>query len=332
MYVAPILVSVFIVFLPETPRYLISKGQYEKAADSIRRTRGIIDLSRLEAEVTDIKNMYLEEEEMQRGTSFTQMFKGTDLRRTLIAVGVTICQSATGITFIAGYSVYFYVQAQIGSPFVWVMAGIAIGISGNILAFPAMRYLYRRHLLMVFSFFSSVLMFAIAIVYTKSSVGNISAGKALVACSIVYTWTYNVGQGPVMWALATEIPSQRLRSQTVGLSSGINFIFGWLVSFCTPYFINPTELNWGPKYGYIWGSSNLAIIVFVFFVVPETKGRSLEQLDEQFMKKVPTWKFQSFVTEHVPVDAEKNPLQVNIAEKDRREDIMIENTEMARKL
>jgi MFS transporter, SP family, sugar:H+ symporter len=113
-----------------------------------------------------------------------------------------------------------------------------------------------------------------------------------------------------MWAIQTEMPSQRLRSRTVALASGINFIFGWLVAFCTPYFINPTALNWGPKYGYIWGASNLVIIVYVFFFVPETRGRSLEQLDELFAKRVPTLKFKGFVTEHVAVDAEKDPTLV----------------------
>lgn len=328
MYVVPVFISVFISFLPETPRFLISKGKYGKAADSIRRTRGIADIFRLEAEVTDIKNTWLEEQEMRKGTSIKDMFQGTDLRRTVISIGVTVCQSATGITFIAGYSVYFYVQAQIGSPFAWVMVGIAIGMVGNAMAFPAMRYLSRRSLLMTFSFFSSLLMFAMAIVYTKSAVGNATAGKALVACSILFTWTYDVGQGPVMWAVATETPSQRLRSQTVGISSGINFVFGWLVAFCTPYFINPTELNWGPKYGYIWGASNLVIIPFVFFFVPETKGRSLEQLDEMFAKRVPTLKFKGFVTERVPIDAERDPVHA-IAESRKEADdtVVIEHTD-----
>jgi len=62
MYVVPVVISLFLLFLPETPRYLISKGHYEKAAESIRRTRGITDTLRLEAEVTDIKNTYLEEQ------------------------------------------------------------------------------------------------------------------------------------------------------------------------------------------------------------------------------------------------------------------------------
>lgn len=177
MYVVPIVVSLFLLFLPETPRYLISKGQYDKAGAAIRRTRGISDTARIEAEVQDIKNNWLEEQEMLKGTSILDMFKGTDLRRTVITLCITICQTATGITFIAGYSVYFYVQAEIGSPFTWVLAGIAIGLSGNALAFPAMRYIDRRWLIMVSSFFASAMMFAMAIVYTKSPVGTISAGK-----------------------------------------------------------------------------------------------------------------------------------------------------------
>ncbi len=132
-----------------------------------------------------------------------------------------------------------------------------------------------------------------------------STGKALVALSIIFTWVYGFGQGPVLWAITSEIPSQRLRSQTVGIANGLNFVFGWLCAFCSSYFLNPSALNWGAKYGYIWGGSNLLLALWVFFFFPETKGRSLEQLDEIFGKKVLTWKFSSYVTEHHNVDADK---------------------------
>jgi MFS transporter, SP family, sugar:H+ symporter len=97
MYIVPVVISLFLLFLPETPRYLVSKGKYEAAAAAIRRTRGITDTLRLETEVTDIKNTWLEEQEMMKGTSIMDMFKGTDLRRTLITLGITICQTATGM-------------------------------------------------------------------------------------------------------------------------------------------------------------------------------------------------------------------------------------------
>ena len=146
------------------------------------------------------------------------------------------------------------------------------------------------------------MMFGMAIVYSVTGPANSAAGKALVGLSIVYTWIYGIGQGPVLWALTTEIPSQRLRSQTVGTASGLNFLFAWLVAFFTPYFINPDRLNWGPKYGYIWGGSNFILAVWAFLFVPETKGRSLEQLDELFEKRIPARKFTYEITERRLVD------------------------------
>lgn len=50
----------------------------------------------------------------------------------------------------------------------------------------------------------------------------------------------------------------------------------------------------GPKYGYIWFGSNIIILVFVFFLVPETKDRTLEEIDEMFEEKVGARKFKGY--------------------------------------
>ena len=50
--------------------------------------------------------------------------------------------------------------------------------------------------------------------------------------------------------------------------------------FTAPYFINPAELNWGPKYGYIWFGSCFLTAIWLFFCFPETKDRTLEEIDE----------------------------------------------------
>lgn len=307
MYGVPVLMGLGLLFLPDSPRYYVSLGKHDSAISSIRKTRGIKDMNRILAEVKDIQSSWDTEQSLHAETRMTDMFRGPDLRRTLITIGCAVGQTATGVTFLAGYSVYFYVQARIGSPFVWVMVGLAIALSGNLLSFPAMRFFGRRPILLICTLASAVMMFGMAIVYTcsPSPSHNVAAGKALVALSIIFTWTYGLGQGPVLWALTSEIPSQRLRSQTVGVANGINFIFGWLVAFCTPYFINPTALDWGPKYGYIWGASNVLLGIWVFFCVPETKGRSLEQLDEMFEKGVETGKFGGYVTERRVVGADK---------------------------
>ena len=302
MYAVPTFLTVLLLFLPDTPRYYVTRGREDLAARAIRRLRGIRDEGLIRAEVEDIKSAFEMEKEMHSGVNLRDMFRGTDLRRTLLSYGANIGGTATGVSFMSGFSVYLFVQAKVGSPFMWVMISLAIALSGNMIAFPAMRYFGRRELLIVCSLVSSAMMFGMATVYTVAGRDSPAASKSLVGLSIVYTWIYGIGQGPVLWALGTEIPSQRLRSQTVGTGSGLNFIVGWFVSFFTPYFINPDQLNWGPKYGYIWGASNLALVVWTYFWVPETKGRSLEQLDELFEKKVSARKFSKFALERQIVD------------------------------
>ncbi|KAK3685330.1 general substrate transporter [Podospora appendiculata] len=310
MYCVPVLLGTFIAFLPDTPRYYVTRGEDEKAVQAIRRLRGITDEGLLRAEVADIRSAFLLETELHAGVHLRDMFSSRpDRRRTLLCYACNVGQTATGVNFMAGFSVYLFVQARVGDPFMWVLVSLAIALTGNMLAFPAMRFIGRRELLVGCSLVSAVMMLGMAVVYTVAGKSSAAAGKALVALSIVYTWVYGVGQGPVLWALSTEIPSQRLRSQTVGTASGVGYIVGWLSAFFTPYFINPDKLNWGPKYGYIWGASNLVLAIWAFLFVPETKGRSLEQLDELFEKGVGARKFASFAVERQLVDGDSRTLQ-----------------------
>lgn len=95
-----------------------------------------------------------------------------------------------------------------------------------------------------------------------------------------YILAYNGMIASYAWLSAGELPSQRLRSYTFGLGASTGFFGAWLATFTAPYFINPDSLNWGPKYGYIWAPSCFIAAVWVFFFLPEVKGRTLEEIDE----------------------------------------------------
>lgn len=304
MFVIPVLMTIGLLFLPETPRYYISKSQDDKAALAIRTLRGMTDEAQISEDIAIMRNSWLEETAMSSKTHLLDAFRGTDLRRTLLSIAAAVAQAATGIYFIAAFSVYFFVQARIGSPFMWVSVSIAIALTGNMLSFPVVRFFDRRHLLIGASVLNAAAMLGMAVAYNVSPLGSPAAGKVLVGLSIVFTWVYGVGQGPVLWALQTEIPAQRLRAQTVGFSQGAAFLASWLSAYCSPYFINPEALNWGPKYCYIWAGSNLILAIFTFFFVPETRGRSLEQLDELFDKRLSAWKLRTYVTDLQQADTD----------------------------
>jgi len=96
------------------------------------------------------------------------------------------------------------------------------------------------------------------------------------------------------WLAGGEIPSQRLRSYTFGLAAAVGFLGAWVTTFTAPYFINPESLNWGPRYGFIWFPSCIVAAVWIFFFLPETKGRTLEEIDEMFDMGVSARKFKGY--------------------------------------
>lgn len=98
-----------------------------------------------------------------------------------------------------------------------------------------------------------------------------------------------------MYLVAGEMPAQNLRANTMGLAAAASFAFAWLCSFATPYYINATEMNWGPKYGYLWFGGGIIVTAFVYFMLPEVRGRTLEEIDEMFRNKVLLRGFETYV-------------------------------------
>jgi MFS transporter, SP family, sugar:H+ symporter len=97
----------------------------------------------------------------------------------------------------------------------------------------------------------------------------------------------------------------------------------WVISFTAPYFVNPTNLNWGGKYGWFWFVGCFAGAGFSWLCIPETKDRMLEEIDEMFAKRVPTRKFKTFVTtclENVVVEEKDG---VRILHSERVENVLV---------
>ena len=88
--------------------------------------------------------------------------------------------------------------------------------------------------------------------------------------------------------------ANRFPIDTFGLAAAIGFLGAWVCTFTAPYFINPSALNWGPKYGYIWFPSCLISAAFIYLYLPEVKDRTLEEIDEMFEAKLPARKFRGY--------------------------------------
>lgn len=101
--------------------------------------------------------------------------------------------------------------------------------------------------MLLFGFSSqAILMLIIGIVWAVIP-NTTTAGKVVVAMSILFQCGFSMACGPTSFICAGELPSNRLRAVTYGLGSALGFLGNFVISLITPYFINPEALNIGPK-------------------------------------------------------------------------------------
>lgn len=120
---------------------------------------------------------------------------------------------------------------------------------------------------------------------------SLTASRTVVAMVFVYMVFFSFGWGPTVWVVCSEIATGRNRNKLMTLSTSVNWFFTWLVSFVFPYLFNADAANLQTRVGFIYGSLTVAAVVWVFFLLPEPAGRSLEEIEYLFEKRVAARKF-----------------------------------------
>lgn len=156
------------------------------------------------------------------------------------------------------------------------------GIAGSLASFVLVKYVDRRHILIGGTISQSICMFTFAIVGVASP-GSKGAAKCLATFVCIFIFSYGASWGPVSFVLIGELPSTKLRSKTVALATCVGWSFNTLILVGMPYLLNPTYAMLGAKVGFIFGGAEVLAFSFCFFFLPETKDRSLEEIDEMFM-------------------------------------------------
>lgn len=293
--VIPVIMLGIYWILPESPNWLLSRGRREDARAALLYIRkDSASEAEVDQELALIEASVAEQQEYHHATSYWDCFKGSNGRRTMIAAGVQFLEQLSGNAFASSYSVIFMQEVGITNLFQSNMARSCMSLAGASLGFYLPDKIGRRWLLMTTAFFMWGSM------WTTSGIvawlpGGITGGMSKFMLFLQLFWAFlsTGGWGSVVWIITAESGTAQLREKTVSIATTVSFIAVLLVSYINP-FVQGAPSNLGGKVGFIYGSFSFIAIFFVYFFVPEMKGRSLEELDELFQAGVPARHFGKY--------------------------------------
>uniref|UniRef100_A0A060TBJ9 ARAD1D35728p n=1 Tax=Blastobotrys adeninivorans TaxID=409370 RepID=A0A060TBJ9_BLAAD len=290
----PVPIAVLVLFAPDSPWWLVRKERLDKATKMIRR------LSRqTEEEAARTVAMMVHtnelEKKVQEGATYLDCFKGTDLRRTEISSIVFLIQAVSmGNTM--SYSSYFFQMAGLppDQSFNMSIGQYCMGIVGIICSWFLMTHVGRRRIY-VCGLFSIAILFLIMGFVSLAPESNSGASWATAALLLIIVFAYDMTLGPVCYSLISEMSSTRLRAKTISIARNTFNVWSIVNGIIYPYIMNNTAGNWRGKVGFFQFGLCTVCFTWAFFRLPEPKGRTYEELDLMFLKRLPARKFKGYV-------------------------------------
>ena len=263
--------------VPESPRWLIAKGRDDDALAVLKQIRAD---DRAVAEMAEVR-LLADEEKEAKSARLADLIAAPWLRKILfIGIGLAVAQQLTGINSIMYYGTQVLQQSgfsQSGALIANVGAGV-IAVVAMLVALRIINKVGRRTMLMVG--FAGVAIFHLLIGLSSLLIPE-GLGRAIVVLIFVigFVGTMQGTIGPLVWLMLSEIFPLKLRGVGMGLTVLILWLTNFAVSLLFPILVAGIGIS---TTFFIFAVLNAGSFLFAVKKVPETNGRSLEQLEEDF--------------------------------------------------
>lgn len=264
--------TVMSLFIPESPRWLLTKGHDASAYSVLTRVGG---LSYAQTEGANIKRTLRLEEGMH--TSWRELWLPGVRRIVLIGVALAVLQQWTGINILFNYAAEVYRSAGYGENDILLNIVItgAINLVFTVLAMLIVDRVGRRPMML----FGCI---GIGVSHLLSGMAYRAGwhGSAVLVLTLSAIACYALTLAPVTWVLISEIFPNRVRSRAVSVAVSALWVASFVLTYTFPL-INRALGSSGTFLGY--GGICMLGAVFIFAFVPETKGRTLEEIEARVM-------------------------------------------------
>nr|AAA99806.1 RCO3 [Neurospora crassa] len=289
--------------LPETPRYLIKRGDKNAAALSLSRLRRLdITHPALVEELAEIEANHQYEMALGPDSYKDILFGEPHLgRRTFTGCCLQMLQQLTGVNFIMYYGTTFFNNAGVGNPLKISLIMQVINTASTIPGLFVVESWGRRRLLMVGAIGMAICQLLIAAFATASGSNNLSAhNKVLITFVAIYIFFFAASWGPVVWVVTSEIYPLKVRAKSMSITTASNWFLNFGIAYGTPYMqtnsaaSDESSIDLGSKVFFVWGAFCIVAVGFVWCMVYETSKISLEQIDEMYERVDHAWHSRRF--------------------------------------
>ena len=258
------LFALLICFVPETPRYLAMVGQDAKAERILARINGSAKAKEI---LDEIKNTVTEKTERLMTYGFLCIFVG---------VMLSVFQQAVGINAVHYYAPRIYEAMGFDNPMVLTVFNGIVNLGFTCVAIFTVEKLGRKPLLIAGSLGMAVGALGVACTF-----GNPELQLLCMISIMVYSASFMFSWGPICWVLIAELFPNTIRGAAVAIAVAFQWIFNWIVS--TSFVPMANSLGYWFAYG-LYGVICVVAAVFVWRLVPETKGKTLEDMSKLWKK------------------------------------------------
>ncbi|MBO7623144.1 MAG: D-xylose transporter XylE [Bacteroidales bacterium] len=267
------LFALLILLVPETPRYLALSGQDEKALTVLSNINGE---SKAREILAEIKATATEKTEKLFTYGWVVIF---------IGIMLSVFQQAIGINAVLYFAPRIFESMGMGNPMMYTVFMGVINISFTLLAVFTVEKLGRKPLLI----WGSTLMAVGALGVAFSNVIAGCPSIVPVVSILVYSAAFMFSWGPICWVLISEIFPNTIRSQATAIAVAFQWIFNFIVSSTFVPLYNMRVGSMGVAFGHftayaIYGVISIIAAIFVWKMVPETKGKTLEDMSKLWKK------------------------------------------------
>ena len=270
-----ILLFVGMLVSPETPRWYASKGRWEEARRTLDSIKGA-DTARELAIIHDAIVI-----DSSQGT-LKELFAPRIRMALVVGVGLAALQQFVGINTVIYYAPIIFRSAGVASANAAILATSVVGVVNVLSTLIALMFVDRlgRRVLLISGCIGMIIgLVILGLVFFVPSLHAAGAGFTLAAL-IIYIISFAFSMGPVFWLLSAEIFPTRLRAVGAATSTFVNWFCNFLVSVT---FLSLVAAISAPYTFWLYAVFGFIALVFCLRLVPETKGKKLEEIEAYWM-------------------------------------------------